>query len=158
MLRRAIFMSALAGCTAYQPGSFTSGGGGRAPAFEGERTTVGCLDLAIARGPDYDASAVLQYRFGNRCNRSIEVDLQHVAVVARFEDGREEALTAYDPDRELAPRALAGRSAGYEALAYPTAGIAVQVCVDAASIVRAQPAHWLCLGGSGPAASSEETL
>jgi hypothetical protein len=119
--------------------------------FEGERASVGCLDVAIARRPDHDGSAVLQYRFGNRCSRPTEVDLQRVAVIGRFADGREESLTAYDPNGELSPLLLGGRLAGREALAYPTAGVAVQVCVDAASLVHAQPARWMCFGR--PAAS-----
>jgi hypothetical protein len=155
MLRRAVFMSALAGCSAYQPSSFEHGFGGGAAVFEGERATVGCLDVAIARRPDHDGSAVLQYRFGNRCSRATEVDLQRVAVIGRFADGREESLTAYDPDGVLSPLLLGGRLAGREALAYPTAGVAVQVCVDAASIVHVQPARWMCFGRPGGALDAD---
>ena len=160
MLRRAVLISAisaLAGCTGYQPGSFMTGFGGGGTTFEGERATAGCLDVAIVRRPDHDDSAVLQYRFGNRCNRPIEVDLQHVAVVGRFDDGREEVLQAYDPSQELGPKQLGGRFSGREALAYPTPGVAVQVCADAASIVHAQPAQWLCFSRppADPEAASE---
>jgi hypothetical protein len=145
MLRTAVLTTALAGCTAYQPGSFHRG---PAPgvAFEGERATVGCLDVAISRRVDYDASAVLQYRFGNRCNRPVEVDLQRVAVVGRFGDGNEVALAPYDPRLELRPVRVSGRRTGREAIAYPTPRPATQVCVDAASLVHAEPARWMCFG------------
>lgn len=148
---------ALAGCAAYQPGSFSSGEAGLDEIFPGERVTVGCLDVAIQRRPDQEESAVLQYRFGNRCNRAIEVDLQRVVVVGRSGDGREVALAPYDPRRELRPARLGGRLVGGEAIAYPTTRPADQVCVDAASIVHAQPARWLCFA-AGPALGQEDVL
>ncbi|HWU87388.1 MAG TPA: hypothetical protein VN253_08935, partial [Kofleriaceae bacterium] len=113
MLRRAILTGALAGC-AYQPGSFMHGSGPQA-VFAGQRATVACLDIAVARRPDYAASAVLQYRFGNRCNRPVQVDLRAAAVVGRLADGREEALAPYDPRLEMVPVRLDGRTSGGEA-------------------------------------------
>lgn len=142
MRRMAMLTSALVGC-AYQPGSFRTGHGPEAE-LAGQRATVGCLDVAVARRLDYEASAVLQYRFGNRCNRAVEVDLQTVAVIGRLEDGREVALAPYDPQLELRPVRLGGRLSGGEAIAYPMPSPLAQICVDAASIVRAQPAHWMC--------------
>ena len=79
-------------------------------------------------------------------------DLTRVAVVARLADGAEAALVPYDPDQELRPVSLAGRYSGGEALAYPTARPASQVCADVASIVppaagaAASPGQWLCFG------------
>ena len=156
MLRMAVLTSALAGC-AYQPGSFSYAG--PKPAPDGERVTVGCLDLAISRRLDYDASAVIEYWFGNRCNRTIEVDLQRVAVVGRFGDGREVELSPYDPQGELRTRRLSGRLTGREAIAYRTPrGSAAQVCVDAASIVRADPARWVCFGSPFEAAATADDV
>jgi hypothetical protein len=152
MLRTAVLASVLAGC-AYQPGSFTSGPGPTA-VFAGQRATIDCLDVAVARRPDHDGSAVLQYRFGNRCNRPVTVDLARVAVVARFADGAEEALAPYDPDQEIRPAQLAGRGSGGEALAYSTARRAAQVCADLSSIVppaagaAAASGRWLCFGSA----------
>jgi hypothetical protein len=151
MLRLAVLCYALAGC-AYQPGSFRYGAG-PAAAFAGQRATIGCLDVEVARRPDRDAGAVLQYRFGNRCNRPVEVDLHGVAVVGRLGDGRELLLAPYDPRLELRPARLGGRSSGGEAIAYPTPQPAARVCVDAASIVHARPARWLCLGRAPEAAA-----
>ncbi len=137
MLRIAVLTSALAGCAAYKPGAMR-------PEPRGQMVTVGCLDVAIARRLDHEANAVIYYRLANRCNRPIEVDLQRVAVIGRFGDGAEVALSPYDPDLELRPVQLDGRQTGREAIAYPTPRSAAQVCVDAASIVHAEPARWLC--------------
>lgn len=142
MLRIAISLGALAGC-AYQPSSFRYGAGPGAE-FAGERATVGCLDVAVARRFDFASKAVLQYRFGNRCNRPVQVDLGRAAVVGRFADGREITLAPYDPELEVRPVRLAGRLAGGESLAYPTPSPITQICVDAASIARARPARWMC--------------
>lgn len=143
----------LVGC-AYQPGSFHYRG---ATAWDtGQRATVGCLDIAVARRADRDASAVVDYRFGNRCTRPVAVDLARVAVVARYADGTEAALEPYDPKRELRPTPLDGRLAGGEALAYPSARGATQICVDAASLVHADQPHWMCFA-SQPEAVAEVT-
>lgn len=158
MLRMAVFAGALAGCTAYQPSSFTRPGG-PISGFVGQRATIGCLDIAVDRRADYDASAVLQYQLGNRCNRAVEVDLQQVPVVGRFADGEEIALTPYDPDLEIQPVKLGGRLVGAEAIAYRTPRPASQVCVDIARIERpagerafaAPPAaRWLCFAQRVP--------
>ncbi|HSK02219.1 MAG TPA: hypothetical protein VK932_13295 [Kofleriaceae bacterium] len=138
MLRLAVLTSALAGC-AYTPGAMR-------PEPGGQVVTVGCLDVAVARRLDHEANAVLYYRLANRCNRPIQVDLAQVAVVGRFGDGSEVALAPYDPDLEIRPVQLDGRLTGREAIAYPTPRPAAQVCVDAASIVHAEPARWLCFG------------
>ena len=143
MLRIAVLLSALAGCGGYRPGALIHGGGSEAELAD-QRVTVDCLDVAVARRPDYDGSVVLQYRFGNRCNQPVQVDLQRVAVAARLDDGREVELSPHDPQLELQPVQLAGRHTGGEAIAYPTQRPTTQVCVDAASIVHAQPARWLC--------------
>jgi hypothetical protein len=158
MLRMAVFAGALAGCTAYQPSSFTRPGG-PAAGFVGQRATVGCLDIAVDRRADYVGSAVLQYQLGNRCNRAVEVDLQQVPVIGRFADGDEVTLAPFDPDLEIRPVKLAGRLVGAEAIAYRTPRPASQVCVDVARIERpagarafaaAPPAHWLCFAARVP--------
>lgn len=139
----AIFAGLLAGCVAYQPGSFSHGVGQDA-AFAGRRGTVGCLDVAVERRADRESSAVLAYRFGNRCNGSALVELGRVVVVARFADGRQERLAPYDPENEIRPVRLAGRLSGGEAIAYPGAEGAVQVCAELSAITT--------LAGAGGAA------
>jgi hypothetical protein len=140
----------VAGCAPYQPSSFMVGRGPGA-VFEGLRATIDCLDIAIARRFNYDGHAVLQYRFANRCNRPIRVDLGGVAVVGQFADGSQLPLRPYDPAGELQPARLDGRFTGREAIAYPLPGKLLQVCVDASTIVRStrtSRAHWLCFGGN----------
>jgi len=132
----ALLASLLVGCTVYHPGSFTAGA-----AFAGQRATVGCLDVAVARRADRESSAVLQYQFGNRCNRDVEVALGRVAVIARFADGSEEALVPYDPRFQIRPARLSGRLTGQEAIAYPTPRRALQVCADLSTITPAAVAH-----------------
>jgi hypothetical protein len=131
----------LAGC-AYQPGSFAH----QQQAFPGTRTTVGCLDVAIDRRADLGKSAVLGYRFGNRCDRPATVDLAYVNVVGRTGDGVEHKLVPYDPEGQLMAMKVDGRFAGGEALAYPSDEPLVQICVDAASLAQRTPEQWLCFG------------
>jgi hypothetical protein len=132
------------GCVTYQPGSFSKG-----PAlFAGERATIGCLDLAIERRDDYDKSAVLHYRFGNRCEHPQVVDLGAARVVGRDAEGGEHVLRPFDPRYQIHPTPIDARLAGGEAIAYVAddqLGVQlVQVCVDAASIVPGQPMKWMC--------------
>ena len=123
------------GCTGYTPGSFAS--------FPGQRTTIGCLDVAVQRRADLaDHAAVLAYHFGNRCRAPAVVDLAHVRVV----DDHGRALAPYDPRAELVPLTLDGRLTGREAIAYPSTGEPIAyVCVDVASLARTAPEQWLCL-------------
>lgn len=146
MLRMAILLLALSslllasGCT-YKPGSFAH----PQHTFSGQRTTVGCLDIAVQRRHVSGAkAAVLAYQFGNRCDRPVVVDLLRVSVVGRTNAGSEIQLAPYDPDAELHAVRLDGRLTGGEAIAYPSAQRLHQICVDAASIVHEHPAIWLC--------------
>jgi hypothetical protein len=171
VLHMALLASLLVGCAAYHPGSFTHGA-----AFVGQRATVGCLDVAVARRADYESNAVLQYQFGNRCNGPVEVNLGRVAVMARFADGSEEALVPYDPGFAIRPVRLSGRLTGQEAIAYPTPRKALQICAELSAITPlavaraadrrpgaprepdapAQPPQWLCFAAdsAAPAATA----
>jgi hypothetical protein len=136
---------AIAGC-AYRGGSFAHG----PHAFPGQRTTVGCLDLAIERRAEALAGAtglvtVLSYEFGNRCNDPAMVDLARASVVARTDDGQELELRAYDPRGEIRAMRLDGRRSGKEAIAYPSEARLAEVCVDVATIAHQAPAQWVCL-------------
>ena len=136
-----IVATVIAAC-AYRPGSY------QAPAreFAGQRTTIGCLDLAVDRRADHGSSAVLGYTFGNRCDRPATVDLAWVQVIGRTSGGAEIALAPYDPKRQLKPLQIDGRTTGTEAIAYPAPETLGQVCVDVASIAQQRPARWLCFG------------
>ena len=144
-MRIALLFCALLGC-AYKPGSFTSGDSH----FPGQRATVGCLDVAVERRTDFPIGPVLGYRFANRCDHPTTVDLGSLAVMGRDAAGAETALRAYDPRAELHPVAIEARNVGTESIAYPAREAMAQVCVDVSTLVREQPARWLCFGTSVP--------
>ena len=132
---------AIAAC-AYKPGSY------QAPSreFVGQRTTVGCLDIAVDRRTDMGSAAVLGYTFGNRCDGPTVIDLAWVNVIGRTASGAEVTLVPYDPKGELAVLKLDGRQAGSEAISYPAPESLGQLCVDVASLAQTKPAQWLCFG------------
>ncbi|MDB4957404.1 MAG: hypothetical protein JWO36_4973 [Myxococcales bacterium] len=110
-----------------------------------QRTTLGCLDLAIERRPDLpNGDAVVAYAFGNRCDHPALVDLAAAAVIGRTDEQRQLELAPYDPRYEVRPLHLDGRAMGREAIAYPSDERLNEVCVDAASIAHASATHWLC--------------
>lgn len=148
----------VAGC-AYHGGSFADG----AHTFPGRRATVGCLDLSIDRraGVERGGATVLEYQFGNRCDRAITIDLARAAVVARTAEGATHVLAPYDPNGEMRALPLDGRRAGGEAIAYPIAQLGAELCVDAASLHREPGAavrgpHWICFAGDAAAAADAE--
>ena len=107
---------AVAGGCGYRPGSFRGdlAGGG----FNGERATVGCLDVAVAgrwsRGPAI-AQAV-QLDFGNRCDRPVVVDFSALRAFGRDDGGRGHPLRIRDPRGEIRPLSLEARTVGREVL------------------------------------------
>ena len=135
----AVTIVAITGC-AYQPSSFRFQG----TQFAGERVRIGCLDLGIARRADMAGTAVMAYRFGNRCHDATTIDLAKLRVTGRTEAGTEITLEPYDPKSELEPLQLDGRWAGGEAIAYPSSEPLAQVCVDLASFARAPASTWRC--------------
>lgn len=132
------------GCSGYQAGSF----GYLMTTFDGERATVGCLDVAVAREPDLEGAAVLKYSFGNRCDGPETIDLGSVAVRGRTASGAEVVLVPEDPEGEIHPLALDGHIVGHESLAYASAFASseplVQICVDLASIGHGAAPSWHC--------------
>jgi hypothetical protein len=145
---RLLVIAAVVGCAlvvvgcAYKPGSFAQFG----DRFAGEQVTVGCLDIAVQRRLDHGAWPVLEYKFGNRCDRAATVDLAFTNVLGRSTEGAEIALAPYDPKAEISVQRIDARMAGGEVIAYPTDVRLGQVCVDVASIARVKPAHWVCMG------------
>jgi hypothetical protein len=137
----AVVAATLAAC-AYKPGPHASS----SRELAGQRTTVGCLDLAIDRRADIGSSAVLGYTFGNRCDEPAMIDLSWAHVIGRTADGAEIALTPYDPHGSLRPLELGGRGMGAETLSYPANQTLGQVCVDVASLAQTRPSQWLCFG------------
>jgi hypothetical protein len=129
----------LTGC-AYQANTFQSG----EQRFEGRKTTVGCLDLAMARRADLEDRAVVAYAFGNRCEEPAIVDLATALVIGRTAD-KAVPLTPFDPLHEIIPLQLDGRGVGGEAIAY-SGDPPQDICVDPGSIAHAGISTWVCLG------------
>lgn len=128
----------------YQPGAFAH----HSTAFTGEQATVGCLDLAVSRRDDYDKSAVLAYKFGNRCEYPQIINLGGARVIGRDVAGGEHALRPFDPKYQIRPLPVDARLVGSETIAYIAddhPGIElVQVCVDAGSVIAGQSERWMC--------------
>ena len=139
---------ASAACASYRAGSFEISG----EPFLGERTTAGCLDLAVDVGRDAVATGpVVQYQFGNRCDRAASIDLGGVRVTGRTSTGEEVAMVAYDPYGQIRRLPLDARASGRERIEYRTArefgGDVIAVCVAIGSIAGDEtpaPLHTTC--------------
>lgn len=119
-----------AGCATYRAGSFEASG----EPFLGERVTAGCLDLAVDVARDAVATGpVVQYQFGNRCDRAATIDLGGAAVTGRTSSGEEVTMVAYDPYNQIRPLPLDARAFGRERIEYRTSrdfsGDVIAVCV-----------------------------
>lgn len=146
LARPAVASLWLASC-AYHGGSFSFIG----HEFAGARVTFGCIDLAVDRRPDGPNGPVINYEFGNGCDRAAKIDLSSVDAIERDGDGNELALRPYDPDREISPASLDGRSHGQEAIEYRLEdGVAAlsSVCVDPAPAFGGDTPRWTCFGGA----------
>lgn len=135
----------LLGCSRYSAGSFH--GGGRD--FTGQYVTVGCLDVAIASDHDPVAPGpVVDYQFGNRCDRAVPVDLGAIRATGRTPSGEEVALVPYDPYREIRGLRLEARTAGRERLEYRKARDfgtdVVQICLALDGLTEA-PGGRVCV-------------
>lgn len=124
----------------YQPGSFVWG----MKHFTGESSTVGCLDISVARSLDSDVGPVLVFDFGNRCMRPAVVDFQHARVEGVTADGQRVPLAPYDPDADITEQMIDARLGGHEAIAYASETRLVDVCVELASIAHAPGESWRC--------------
>jgi hypothetical protein len=130
----------LGGC-AYQPDSFSYA---HEP-FNGVRVTVDCLDMAIQHQRDRaDASNVVSYAFGNRCDEPVLVDLAAARVVGHATDGTDMALFAFDPFHEIRSMRIDGRAVGHEAIEYPSNRTLERMCIDTAPIAHAVQPVWVC--------------
>lgn len=132
---------AVCACQGYRTGSFHDG----FIDFAGEQRSVGCLDVAVAplrdakiRGP------AAQIAFGNRCDAATPVDLTAIEVVAHYDDGASARLRPHDPDDEIRPGMLDGRSSGVENIEYMLPdGVRerpVEICFDLTNLDAGEPA------------------
>jgi hypothetical protein len=153
-VRSLAVVAAVAACS-YTPGSYHSTWLNLIEpgyAFPVHRATLGCIDLAVGRvDQSYATGPVIEYGFGNRCDRRVPVDLVSLRVIARGADGSERALVAYDPRRELRVLPLVARMAGVERIEYrdpidPRAPLDGPICVDVGGVDASMPRaeRWLC--------------
>lgn len=148
--------AATAACATYRPGSFDMSG----EPMLGERTTAGCLDLAVDVARDAVATGpVVQYSFGNRCDRAATIDLGNVRVTGRTASGEEVAMVAYDPYNDIEPLPLDARASGRERIEYRTSrdfsGDVIAVCVAIGAIggeasASAAPLQMACKDVAAP--------
>ena len=138
-----------AGCS-YRAGSFADSAG----AFPGAGVALPCLDLAVALVHSPSATGpVIQYSFGNRCRRSITVDLAAARVTARDAAGNQAALHPYDPRGEIRVLPLDGLLSGREQIFYlgPQPMSAISICIDVAGVDQSTPTppRVVCLAEAG---------
>ncbi len=143
--RAALAALVLVGC-AYREGSFNY----TDHAFTGQRTTLGCVDLAVDRRNDAKGVAVIVYDFGNRCDRAVTIDLAYATVIGRTDAGDPVVLKPYDPNNEIRPLRLEGRSAGGETIAYESERHLAQVCIDLATVTHEGAAKVVCASANPP--------
>lgn len=142
-------MLVAAGCC-YHAGSFADTAG----PFPGPRFALPCLDLSVALVHSAPAAGpVVQYSFGNRCRRSVTVDLAAARVTARATTGEVVTLHPYDPRREIRALPLDGLLSGREQIFYlgPQPMSAISICIDASSVDGSGPARLapICLAEAG---------
>ncbi len=132
----ALVLAAGAGC-AYRPGSLLEVRPGE-PAVARQ---IGCLDVAIsvtgdAAVPDLDP--VVTIKFGNRCDRRLDVDLGALVVRATYGGAGGHRLAAYDPRGEIRRLPLDARGQGVERIEYQTPpgvlGPPRRLCIEVAAI------------------------
>jgi hypothetical protein len=134
-----VFAVTLSGC-GYKAGSFKSG----LRSFEGERNTVGCLDVAVAPLADAEATGpVSAIRFGNRCDAPVVVDIGAIRATAYDPDGRPTRMIPYDPEHAIRPLRMDARMVGGENIewhqARSGANPPVRLCLDLAGLDAEAP-------------------
>jgi hypothetical protein len=129
-----IGLAASACCQGYRARSFES----ISLSFEGERRTIGCIDVAVA-GREVPAAEgpVAQLTFGNGCDAAVLLDLASIQAIGVLADGRRVPLALRDPDAQVVPARIEARNAAREAFEYvppePGATLAA-LCLDLSRI------------------------
>jgi hypothetical protein len=132
-----------AGC-AYQPGALLT-----APAdpFTTVARTLDCLDLSVTLAADEHlpaSSALVDYRFGNRCKAPVTIDLAAAVVTGYAADGTATVLKLKDGQHQVHAGDLDGEHDGSEALRYEAPkGTAdnVRVCVELGRVAARKSAN-----------------
>lgn len=156
-----LFALALSACGAYQPGSFESTPALGRHEFRGERITRGCLDIALAAEYNTDAQdPALTVTLGNRCDHSLWVHLQRLAVVGTFDGGIGRRLSFYDPRQEIRSGLLEAHATASESFEVVGAHDARELCVSLERLADASsvggPPPQLCIPVEGKPPVEEE--
>lgn len=141
LLLAAAALSGAFACQGYRAGSFTARPYG---SFEGQRRTVGCLDVAVTPTRDQEAyGPVAGLTIANRCDVGVTVDIGAIRASGRYPDGTATRLHAYDPGFEIRPGMLEARSVAREQIEYlPNDSAEVlfaEWCLDLARLDRTRP-------------------
>jgi hypothetical protein len=91
--------------------------------------TLGCLDVAMSlegRG----AGTALEWRMGNRCDRSVELDTSSLVVTTLAPDRYETLVALLDPKTDVGPRDLEPRRAAVDRIGLLLPADAQRVCVS----------------------------
>lgn len=140
-MKRLVGLTFVAGC-AYHGGAFSDIHG----SFEGQRQTIGCVDIAVETSDDPTAEGpVVSYAFGNRCRYPVPLDFTAIHVRGRTAEGATRELVAFDPHHEIKPLSIDALITGRENIEYVTHEPMVQICVDLSGITNAPvPTPWVC--------------
>jgi hypothetical protein len=115
----------------------------RAPdgaAWPNARRAGECLDIAIwtVKSEETGQMALLHLAFGNRCDRTVAVDLRGLRVSATCGARTDIELSPNDPRHEIGPGRLAPHAEGWERIAYTSPACPTlprTLCVDVARIL-----------------------
>ena len=99
-----------------------------------------CLDIAIwtVKSEETAPMPLLHLAFGNRCDRTIAVDLGRLRVSAACGARSDIELSPNDPRNEIGPGRLAPHAEGWERIAYTSPACPAlprTLCVDVARVV-----------------------
>lgn len=116
-----------AGCARYSANSFRTASSD----FPSQRTTRGCLDIAISAAHDSHADGpVLDIYLGNRCDDAVWVDLTGLGIYAQLADGQRLPVRLYDPLGELRAAVLGGREQVMERIEVEAPYESVALCAN----------------------------
>lgn len=137
-------LATLSACSPYRAGSFRSPGAD----FPSERTTQGCVDVAIRASLDPQADGpVVDLYLGNRCSDSVWVDIPALAMTVSQADGELLPVTIYDPRDELKSTLLGGKEQTMVRLELVAPETSLRVCAQLDKFARARtpgPPKVLC--------------
>jgi hypothetical protein len=99
------------------------------PAASHAVDTIGCVDVAMSldgQGP----STELEWRMGNRCDRTVEPDTSSLVVTALGPDRSETLVALLDPMTDVGPRDLEPRGTALDRIGLRLPAGAQRVCVS----------------------------